>query len=358
MGLRHLSYCIPLWATTVSTACVTRPHFNWDDTKYLLAFGDSYTYVQGTAGTQNFSFIGNYLPGDFSFTRDTLLNDKIVQNFTSTANGGPNWVEFLTGCGIDPGKTSPRDCDVQLWDFAFGGADVSVEFLAQHHNFTTPLVNQTQQYLKWAEPVIGRKMDKSKALVAIWIGINDMNDSSKFRNVSFPDFYDEIISAVFEQSVIPLFESGYKSFLFMNLPPLDRTQDNAASLTPLPNKEMIDWWDKSLAHHSHAFAAKHPSAKTMVYDVNTFLNYVMDNPDEFGIADTTHFCPDYANIDVLYHPEAYNCLPLDKYFWYNSGHMTSHTHKIMTSDLMRFLKKQSTTATGWEDDGSDSVNKH
>ncbi|KAI0148823.1 carbohydrate esterase family 16 protein [Xylariaceae sp. FL1272] len=346
MGLRHLSYYIPLWATTVSTAYITKPYFNWDNTKYLLAFGDSYTYVQGTAGTTNFSFIGNYLPDEFSFTPETLLHDKIVQNFTGTAEGGPNWVEFLTGCGLEPGETSPRDCDIQLWDFAFGGADVSLEFLAQHHNTTIPLVNQTEQYLTWGEPVIGKKMDKTKALVAIWIGINDINDSSKFLNVTFPDFYDELISTVFEESVTPLFNAGYKSFLFMNLPPLDRTEANAASLIPLPSKQMIDWWDESLAHHSRAFAAQHPSVKTMVYDVNTFLNYVMDNPEEYNIADTTHYCPDYENIDVLYHPEAYDCLPLDEYFWYNSGHMTSHTHKIMTLDLKQFLKKQSTIARG------------
>jgi len=43
-----------------------------------LAFGDSYTYVQGTAGRQNSTFIGDYF--NFSFTEEKLLNDKIVQN--------------------------------------------------------------------------------------------------------------------------------------------------------------------------------------------------------------------------------------------------------------------------------------
>ncbi|KAI0873793.1 hypothetical protein GGS24DRAFT_377848 [Hypoxylon argillaceum] len=325
----------------VKGAHIPKPHFSWDDTKYLIAFGDSYTFVQGTAGYPAFSFIGSYLPGQLGFSPSTLLSNRIVQNFTGTAEGGPNWVEYLTGCGLAPGETPPQDCAIQLWDFAFAGADVSLEYLPQHHNFTVPLVNQTQQYLQWAEPVIGKKMDKSKALVAFWIGINDINDSSKFTNVSFPAFYDGLIDAVFQQSVRPLYEIGYKSFLFLNLPPLDRTADNVVSETPLPNKTMIGWWGDSLAKHSNMFAAENKDAKTMMYDANAFLNGVLDDPGRYGIQNTTSYCLDYADPDVQEHPGLHGCLPLDSYFWYNSGHMSSHTHKIMAPDIAKFLREQS-----------------
>lgn len=79
--------------------------------------------MQGTHGRQNFSFIGDYL--DLAYTPDALLSNKIVQDFTGTAEGGPNWVEYLTGCGLKPGLTSPLTCKRKLWDFAFAGADVS-----------------------------------------------------------------------------------------------------------------------------------------------------------------------------------------------------------------------------------------
>lgn len=59
----------------------------------------------------------------------------------------------------------------------------------------------------------------------------------------------------------------------------------------------------------------------MVYDANTFLNRVLDNPAEFGILNTTSYCLDYADPDVQEHPERHGCLRLEKYFWYNSGHM-------------------------------------
>lgn len=43
-----------------------------------LAFGDSYTYVQGTAGLQNYSFIGDLQ--NFSYTPRQLVSNEIVQN--------------------------------------------------------------------------------------------------------------------------------------------------------------------------------------------------------------------------------------------------------------------------------------
>ncbi|KAF2106524.1 lysophospholipase A [Lophiotrema nucula] len=316
-----------------------KPWFDWDDTEYLIAFGDSYTYVQGTAGYPIYSFIGDYL--HLPFTPETLLTNSINQSFFGTAEGGPNWVEYITGCGLKPGLTRPKTCKRQLWDFAFAGADYSLEFLPLHHNFTTPMVNQTQQYLTYAEPVIGKAMEKKKALVAIWIGINDINDSDKLA-VDFPTFYSSIHDALFAQSVQPLYDAGYHNYLFINLPPLDRTPSNQKSAAPLPNATMVDWWNESLKRHTSAFAKNHPAAKAMVYDANTFFNSVMDHPSRYGVVNTTDFCPGYLNATVLTDPGAFGCTDLNGYFWFNSGHLTSHMHKVMSADLIPFLRSQTT----------------
>ncbi|KAH8200938.1 hypothetical protein TruAng_004876 [Truncatella angustata] len=318
---------IALSLPIASAGCIPpedKSHFNWGDIEYLIAFGDSYTFVQGTYGYPNYSFIGNYLPGELSFTPTELLTNRIVQNFTGTAEGGPNWVEYLTNCAVEPGEHLPSDCDVQLWDFAFAGADIAEEFLPLHHNYTTPLVNQTAQYLTWAEPVLGPRIGdkRKKALVAIWIGINDVNDSQskKPTNISFADFWEAEVNAVFDQSVTPLFHAGYRNFLFVNLPPLDRTAANQAKATPSPSKEQIDLWDGILANHTQDFADEHDTVKAMVYDANTFLNAVMDNPGQYGITNLT-YCPDYAQLEAATNPGKYGCLDLDEYFWYNSGHL-------------------------------------
>lgn len=109
----------------------------------------------------------------------------------------------------------------------------------------------------------------------------------------------------------PLFHAGYHNFLFVNLPPLDRTPLNVNKVNPLPNKTMISWFGDSQARHIEAFATAHPTAKPMIFDANNFLNHVLDNPSDYGISNATAYCPGYTNADVPTDPGKYGCIPID-----------------------------------------------
>ncbi|TKA29779.1 hypothetical protein B0A50_03143 [Salinomyces thailandicus] len=317
------------------------PHktsFTWASTRHLIAFGDSYTYVQGTHGHQNFSFIGDAL--NPSYTARELLSNRIVQNQTSTAEGGPNWVEYLTDCGVQPGLTNPRHCSKQLWDFAFAGADISTAFTPLHHNFTVSFVNQTEQFATYADPVLSRFIDKSRSLVAVWIGINDIGDSDDY-SVDFPNFYNELQNTQFQAIEENIYRKGYKQYLFMNLPPLNRTPPNLIrEAGPLPNATMVKWFDEALSRHATAFHARHPETEVMVFDSTTFLNYVLDSPGTFGVKNTTDYCAAYDQPFVDTDPAMYGCQPLEEFFWFNTGHMTSHTHEILAREVAKFLDQQ------------------
>jgi hypothetical protein len=43
------------------------------------------------------------------------------------------------------------------------------------------------------------------------------------------------------------------TFLFMNLPTLDRTPGNLLKASPLPNATMVNLWDATLTSHIHTF---------------------------------------------------------------------------------------------------------
>ncbi|KAI1867891.1 uncharacterized protein JN550_006698 [Neoarthrinium moseri] len=303
-----------------STPRATEPAFVWNETK--IAFGDSYSFIQGTAGLLGFTFIGSGRADQIAFTPEELLTNEILQSYTATAEGGPNWLEFLTGCGLENG-TLPSTCDVQLWDFACAGAAVSDEYLPRHADYVNPLVNQTQQYLTYAEPVIGVDMDKSKALVAIWIGINDVVDTvnSLSDSIGYKDFWSEIISAIFSQSVQPMYDAGYRDFLLLNLPPLDRTSANQKLVLSRPSTRAIRYWNEKLAGQADVFAQDNSGANMMVYDANMFLNGVMDDPEPYGITNTRDYCDAWDEPDVATDPAKYGCEPLDQYFWFNSAHL-------------------------------------
>ena len=142
--------------------------FDWAATTSILVFGDSYSYVQGTEGRANYTFIGDAF--NYGYTPTQLLLDEIVQNQTGTSAGGPNWVEYLTGCyaGRPANCTEYSRGQKQLWDFAFGGADISAKYLPLHHNYTVDLDRQIEQWSQYARPHL--PIDPSRSLAVCWIG--------------------------------------------------------------------------------------------------------------------------------------------------------------------------------------------
>lgn len=95
-----------------------------------------------------------------------------------------------------------------------------------HHNFTLSYENQI---LQWKDNVKDQVwLDEGKTLVTSWIGINDIGDSARYKfpvyNASnFHDLYAEMIRAQFA-SIQDVYAAGYRHFLFLNLPPLDKTR--------------------------------------------------------------------------------------------------------------------------------------
>lgn len=324
-----------------------------------------------------------------------------MASYSGTSAGGPNWIEFLTNCGVEEGVYTPSTCGRQsyqlatqgsqvdelghgesssgggggttrkreLWDFAFAGANYAEQFLPLHHTYTTPMVNQTRQYLTYAHPVLSPRFhpNNKDVLVAIWIGINDINDIKLPPDTPTPmtdeveqlaylsPKYDAINAALFEQSVLPLYqEAGFTQFLFINIPPYDRSplNLNLSSISgkqTYPTKRMVDLWNNSLEKAMTAFqtttnankrnAVSHRDSsstpplppngnsseevvvKTLLYDANTLLNSILDSPGEYGFWDATGTCAAAKDPEVVTNPGKFGCLPIDRYFWFDVGHM-------------------------------------
>jgi hypothetical protein len=96
-----------------------------------------------------------------------------------------------------------------------------------HHDYTVSFVSQISQYLSYAHSTLSALPAAKKALVAIFIGINDINDSSKYtfpyRNTTtYAELYNATITEEFA-ALKGLYDVGYRNFLIMGLPPLERT---------------------------------------------------------------------------------------------------------------------------------------
>lgn len=333
----------PLVCTLLAAAATAIPtsfshsgdKFSWAKTKSVIAFGDSYTFVQGTHGHPNYSYIGDNL--DLSFTPTQLFANRIVQNLTGTASGGPIWTQYLTNCGVEPGLTDSRKCSVQLWDFAYAGANTDTVLTPLHWPHTVSLERQVEQFEDYGDAALQRVLNRREALVAVWIGINDVNDLAKLqgKNATFTPFYEQVVSAQ-RKLWSRIYDLGYRSFLLLNLPPLDRGPGN-----PSVNQTLIQTYNSILGRHASSFQRSHLDARVLLFDANAVLNRVFDDAAAYGFTNTTNFCPGYNQPDILTDPGKYGCGGgLDTYLWFNSGHLTSRVHEILSDKLKGWLRKQ------------------
>ena len=327
--------CLALAASVIAAPSPKpkAPSFSWKKNKSIIAFGDSYTFVQGTHGHPNYTYIGDNF--DISFTPPELFSNRIVQNLTATASGGPIWTQHLTQCGVHPGLTDPRKCTRQLWDFAYAGANTDTQLTPLHWNHTVSLARQIEQFEKYGDPALQTVLRRKDALIAFWIGINDINDLAKLhaKNTSFPALYEQVIAAQ-ESLWTRVYALGYRSFLLLNLPPLDRAP-NTPSTIPA---SLVASYNAILARHASAFQTAHPDATVLQFDVNAVLNALFDDAESYGFTNTTAFCPGFNQPDVLTDPGKYGCGEgLDTYLWFNSGHLTSRVHKVFSGVLGEWL---------------------
>jgi hypothetical protein len=69
-------FCVSV--ADAASLAASRHKFDWQSVEHVYAFGDSYSFVQGTRGHANYSFIGDAF--NLSFTPAGLLSTEIIPN--------------------------------------------------------------------------------------------------------------------------------------------------------------------------------------------------------------------------------------------------------------------------------------
>lgn len=171
-----------------------------------------------------------------------------------------------------------------------------------------------------------------------------MNDSAAYNlTTSFPSFYDTIVTAIYT-SLQDLSSLGYKKYILLNLPPLDRTPSNQDRVlkggSASPNATQVEWFNSALEAQSWDFERQNPGSSVLVFDAHKVLSGILDHPRKYGILNTTDLCPGAKELDIETNYEKYGCpTPLETYFWYDSGHITSRVHEVLASALDAMLRK-------------------
>ncbi|CAJ2504764.1 Uu.00g121580.m01.CDS01 [Anthostomella pinea] len=206
------------------------------------------------------------------------------------------------------------------------------------------LVEQVQQYLTQLEPIMGPRINKDKAIVFIWIGLNDMGQYRKLNGKDFLETAERVNTPIFTEAIQPMYEKGFKNFVLFNLQPLDQSPSNQERKgkveSPSPTPEKIKDVNKMLDGLKKEYNKKLKDAKIELYDVNSLLTKMTKNPAKYGFTNTKG--PDQQFRTQAFNPDSSTNLELLRsYYWWDKVHLTSRVHQYIAEDVRSFI------ATKW-----------
>ncbi|QRV87353.1 carbohydrate esterase family 16 protein [Ceratobasidium sp. AG-Ba] len=285
----------------LASSCVSA--LSWNSTKYLFVFGDSYT----ASGYNVSAGINSPNPG-------------------WTSSNGPNWPMYLA--------STYNVTDTKLYNLAYGGATIDSKLVTPYLPTVQSVVDQVGLWTKYFGPhPSAAPWTSANSLFAIWIGINDIS------NVTQADFHKTLLDRYFSQVDI-LYKKGARSFLFVNVPPLERTP-----LFISQGQWSVDTVKASVADYNAQLAARVKNfmksykglGQITVYDSNKLFNAQLDNADALGFVNITGYDEVYQNGTPGSTYQAPGSKPVSSYFWLNSLHPTFFVHNIMAHALSTIL---------------------
>jgi len=302
-----ISACIAFGVCTLANAKLT-----WGNTKFLFAFGDSYT----TDGFNISAGVNSPVPG-----------------FTSS--NGPNWVEFL-------GSTY-NVANMSVFNLASGGATIDAALVTPFEPTVLSIVDQVTQFNTFLAPKpSGAEWNGNNSLFAVWIGINDVGNSYAWTNITSQHAFHEVLMNRLFGQMDDLYEKGARSFLFLTVPPTNRAPlliEQGEKAVKSITTALADY-NALLSTSAEAFKKSHTGVDQMIiFDTQPIFNTLLDNANTFGFVNSTGFCDAYQNGTPEMTTQVDGCAPVSSYFWLNTLHPLFTIHNILAHAISTTLSQ-------------------
>ncbi|KAK4556665.1 hypothetical protein LTR86_006236 [Recurvomyces mirabilis] len=312
--------CSSAPATSSSPALATKYWPGWAKISHLIVFGDSYT----TTGFNT------------SLAQPNAANPLGNPAYPGyTATNGPNWVDFLT--------TTYNKTFIETINLAYGGATVDSALVKPYLPTVLSLKDQIQtEYLPlYANHPASFNWKANDTLFALFFGINDVGNAYGEANGTLVLSLDV---QEYASLVDSLYKSGARNFLFLNVPPVDRSpltvgQGGTASAT---EAKVIAAYNANITALAANLTKTYSDAFTYVFDTNTAFTQVLDDPcshvETCPYKNTTDYCVAYENGTPAVNTFNATCgIPVDEYFWLNSLHPTYRMMNVTAQEIVQAL---------------------
>ncbi|KAL0576561.1 hypothetical protein V5O48_005425 [Marasmius crinis-equi] len=306
----------------ISAAARCWGKLTWGETKFLFTFGDSYT----TDGFNISAGVDSPVP---NFVGKLVLDP--VSMFVAEDNPG----KLSSGIGGRYNVTNTK-----VFDLASGGATIDAALVPPFLPTVLSIVDQVNQFNEILAPKPqGALWNSSDSLFAFWIGINDVGNSFPWTNITQVDFYHTLMDRLTTQ-IESLYVSGARSFLFLTVPPVDRSPLFLQQGTDVAGrlKDLIAAYNGDLDDTVKAFQQRHDDLdQVIVFDTQPVFNILLDNADALGFVNATGYCEAYENGTPGLTTQVEGCAPVSSYFWLNSLHPLFTVHDILAHALSTTL---------------------
>ncbi|KDQ12174.1 carbohydrate esterase family 16 protein [Botryobasidium botryosum FD-172 SS1] len=321
-GLLSAVSAVPLWGQLPARPTRADPHPDdigpVDDKNYderdqyyhgppaklyaeILVHGDSYTQT------------GFEITGDKPSLSNPLGNPP-YPGWTACGSTVANWIGFVT--------VNYNTTKVLTYNFAYGGATIDAKLVTPYTPTVRSMTDQVNIFLSnVASKPSYAPWAPGNSIFSFFIGINDIGNSW-YQSGDRGAFSDTLLNAYFAL-VQKIYDVGGRNFLFINVPGVDRSplmiaQNNAESRAQ--EKAVIQTFNTKLAAKVASFKVTYPAINAWVYDSNTRLVQVLDNPKSFGFKDATSYG---SGADQV---------------WCNDYHISSNMEKIYAQDIANVIK--------------------
>jgi len=237
-----------------------------------------------------------------------------------TATNGPNWVDFLT--------TTYNATFLETVNLAYGGATVDSALVQPYLPTVLSLKDQIyKEYIpEYSTHPSYFNWNKKSTLFASFFGINDIGNT--YGNADPSAVLSQDI-AEYASLMDVLYQSGARNFLFLNVPPVNRSPLTAAqgATSQTLEAKYIATYNANITAMAANLSSTYHDATTFVFNTNQIFNQVLDNPcshpETCPYKNTTDYCTDYENGTPSWYTFDADCgVPVDEYFWLNSLHPT------------------------------------
>ncbi|KZV98251.1 hypothetical protein EXIGLDRAFT_669577 [Exidia glandulosa HHB12029] len=279
----------------------------------------SYALLSGATPTGFwFSFGDSYTQTQFNYTLAQPSDSNPLGNPDlpgSTACGSvPNWVYW----DVMKYNSSERFA----FNFAWGGATINASIVPPPSPEILSVIEQIDEFQAGYvgdSPLNNIAWTGDNTLFSTFIGINDIGGS--YQSASNQSTINSQLMDSYFNEMERLYGYGGRNFLFLNVPPTDRSPliMTVSAEDQAKYKAAVQDYNSQLAARVAGLVAAHTDVQAWVVDTNSVVAQLLDNPTQFGFQDATSFGDG------------------DTFIWCNNYHISPAAHEYVARAVQSSL---------------------